>query len=37
MPPIHFIPEEKYTIPEENYVCPVYKTSNRVGVLSTTG
>ncbi|KRX08296.1 P-loop containing nucleoside triphosphate hydrolase [Pseudocohnilembus persalinus] len=37
MPVIHFIPEENYQVPEDNYLCPLYKTSNRVGVLSTTG
>ncbi|KAL4470156.1 hypothetical protein ABPG72_009081 [Tetrahymena utriculariae] len=37
MPTIHFNPLENYTQPEDNYSCPVYKTSDRVGVLSTTG
>jgi len=40
MPVIHFSPTEKYEIRPDNlrnYSCPVYKTSVRAGVLSTTG
>ena len=37
LPIIHFIPIENYVPPEENYECPLYKTSVRQGILSTTG
>jgi dynein heavy chain len=37
VPVIHFIPTENYTTPDGDYPCPVYKTSIRKGVLSTTG
>lgn len=37
MPIIHFLPAENYTIGPKAYRCPCYKTSNRAGVLSTTG
>jgi len=37
MPAIHFIPQEDYQSPPEQYTCPCYKTSLRKGVLSTTG
>ena len=37
MPIIHFEPKENYQPNPEDYKCPVYKTSVRAGVLSTTG
>lgn len=37
MPPILLLPEIHHRTPEEIYSCPVYKTINRVGILSTTG
>jgi len=37
LPAIHFEPVEHHTRDEETYECPLYKTSARAGVLSTTG
>ena len=38
MPIIHFVPIKDY-VPDENtsFAAPVYKTSTRAGMLSTTG
>merc|ERR1711865_1121778 len=37
LPYIHFLPVENYQIPPADYQCPVYRTSIRAGVLTTTG
>lgn len=37
LPVVHFKPAAGYTAPAEEYQCPLYKTSARAGVLSTTG
>lgn len=37
MPIIWFIPKQNHVPNPEDYSCPVYKTSVRAGVLSTTG
>jgi len=36
-PIIQFSPEEDNTPDQSNYIMPVYKTTTRAGVLSTTG
>ena len=37
MPVILFKPVENYQQNPDDYACPIYKTSVRAGVLSTTG
>jgi dynein heavy chain len=37
MPVIHFLPTNAYVAKEGDYLCPVYKTTQRAGVLSSTG
>ncbi|WIA13579.1 hypothetical protein OEZ85_007146 [Tetradesmus obliquus] len=37
LPVVHFKPVQSYEPPAEQYQCPLYKTSERAGVLSTTG
>jgi dynein heavy chain len=37
LPIVHFNPLANYEPPEEEYQCPLYKTSVRAGILSTTG
>jgi dynein heavy chain, axonemal len=37
LPVTHFVPMRNYDIPASDYQCPLYKTSARAGVLSTTG
>jgi len=37
VPMIHFMPKKDHKPDERDYMCPVYKTSERAGTLSTTG
>ena len=37
LPVVHMLPAENWTPPEADYIAPMYKTSARAGVLSTTG
>ena len=37
LPAVHFQPEAEHVCKEGFYECPIYKTAERKGVLSTTG
>jgi dynein heavy chain, axonemal len=37
LPIVHFAPVNNFEPPEDEYQCPLYKTSVRAGILSTTG
>jgi hypothetical protein len=35
LPIIHFVPTVNYVPPDDEYQCPLYKTTVRAGILST--
>jgi dynein heavy chain len=37
VPVIHLLPTQNYKPPPEDYVCPVYRTQVRAGILASTG
>lgn len=37
LPVVHFRPSTDQKVPPAHYSCPLYKTSLRAGILSTTG
>ena len=37
MPMVHMKPEKDFKVKHGRYIAPLYKTSTRAGVLSTTG
>lgn len=37
VPVIHLLPQQHYKPPPEDYLCPVYRTQIRAGILASTG